>query len=114
MKRLLDFLGAAFGLIFLSPILLWLAWRIRQDMDGPILFRQNRPGKGGKLFKMIKFRTMRDKLDENRQQLPDSERLTPFGMKLRSTSADELTELWNVLKGEMSLVGPRPLLMECC
>lgn len=112
MKRLLDFLGAAFGLIFLSPILLWLAWRIRQDMDGPILFRQNRPGKGGKLFKMIKFRTMRDKLDENRQQLPDSERLTPFGMKLRSTSADELTELWNVLKGEMSLVGPRPLLME--
>ena len=112
MKRLLDFLGAAFGLIFLSPILLWLAWRIRQDMDGPILFRQNRTGKGGKLFKMIKFRTMRDKLDENRQQLPDSERLTPFGMKLRSTSADELTELWNVLKGEMSLVGPRPLLME--
>ena len=112
MKRLLDFLGAAFGLILLSPILLWLAWRIRQDMDGPILFRQNRTGKGGKLFKMIKFRTMRDKLDENRQQLPDSERLTPFGIKLRSTSADELTELWNVLKGEMSLVGPRPLLME--
>ena len=112
MKRLLDFLGSAFCLILLSPILLWLAWRIRQDMDGPILFRQNRTGKGGKLFKMIKFRTMRDKLDENRQQLPDSERLTPFGIKLRSTSADELTELWNVLKGEMSLVGPRPLLME--
>ena len=96
----------------LSPLLLWLAWRIRQDMDSPVMFTQERPGKGGKPFRMIKFRSMRDALGPDGQELPDLERLTPLGQKLRSSSADELPGLWNVLKGDMSLVGPRPLLME--
>jgi len=112
MKRLLDILFACCGLLLLSPLLLWLAWLIRQDMGSPILFTQERPGKGGKPFRMIKFRSMRDALGLDGQQRPDLERLTPLGQKLRSSSADELPELWNVLKGDMSLVGPRPLLME--
>ena len=96
----------------LSPLLLWLAWRIRQDMGSPVLFTQERLGEGGKPFRMIKFRSMRDVLGPDGQPLPDTDRLTPLGQKLRSSSADELPELWNVVKGEMSLVGPRPLLME--
>lgn len=112
MKRLFDILCAGGGLLLLSPLLLWLAWRIRQDMDSPVLFTQERAGKGGKPFRMIKFRSMRDALGPDGQELPELERLTPLGQKLRSSSADELPGLWNVLKGDMSLVGPRPLLME--
>ena len=111
-KRLLDIIIAAAALILLSPVLLLLAWQIRRKLGTPVLFRQVRPGRGGIPFVMYKFRTMRDAADENGRPLPDAERLTPFGRKLRATSLDELPELWNVLKGDMSLVGPRPLLME--
>ena len=111
-KRLLDIIIAAAALILLSPVLLLLAWQIRRKLGTPVLFRQVRPGRGGIPFVMYKFRTMRDAEDENDRPLPDAERLTPFGRKLRAASLDELPELWNVLKGDMSLVGPRPLLME--
>lgn len=111
-KRLLDIIIAAAALILLSPVLLLLAWHIRRKLGTPVLFRQVRPGRGGIPFVMYKFRTMRDAADENGRPLPDTERLTPFGRKLRAASLDELPELWNVLKGDMSLVGPRPLLME--
>ena len=111
-KRLLDIIIAAAALILLSPVLLLLAWQIRRKLGTPVLFRQVRPGRGGIPFVMYKFRTMRDTADENGRPLPDAERLTPFGRKLRAASLDELPELWNVLKGDMSLVGPRPLLME--
>ena len=111
-KRLLDIIIAAAALILLSPVLLLLAWQIRRKLGTPVLFRQVRPGRGGIPFVMYKFRTMRDAADENGRPLPDAERLTPFGRKLRATSLDELPDLWNVLKGDMSLVGPRPLLME--
>lgn len=111
-KRLLDILGASIGLVLLSPLLLLLIRRIGKDMGKPVFFRQTRPGKNAKPFEMIKFRSMRDAVDAAGIPLPDSERITPLGQKLRSSSLDELPELWNVLKGEMSLVGPRPLLME--
>ncbi|GAA6177808.1 sugar transferase [Sulfitobacter pacificus] len=111
-KRLFDIIGSLFGLIVFSPLLLVLYLAIRRDMGAPVLFRQIRPGKDGKPFEMVKFRSMRDAVDTDGNALPDAERLTPLGRKLRSSSADELPELWNVLKGEMSLVGPRPLLME--
>lgn len=111
-KRLLDIFGAFLGLVLLSPLLLLLVRRIGKDMGKPVFFRQIRPGKNAKPFEMIKFRSMRDAVDEAGNPLPDSERITPIGQKLRSSSLDELPELWNVLKGEMSLVGPRPLLME--
>ena len=111
-KRLLDIIIAAAALVLLSPVLLLLAWQIRRKLGTPVLFRQVRPGRGGIPFVMYKFRTMRDAEDENGRPLPDAERLTPFGHKLRTASLDELPELWNVLKGDMSLVGPRPLLME--
>lgn len=111
-KRLLDIILAAAALVLLSPVLLLLAWQIRRKLGTPVLFRQVRPGRGGIPFVMYKFRTMRDAADENGRPLPDAERLTPFGRKLRAASLDELPELWNVLKGDMSLVGPRPLLME--
>lgn len=112
MKRIIDFAGALIGLIVLSPIILVVAVLIKRRLGGPVLFRQVRPGLGGKPFEMIKFRTMRDARDSSGVPLPDSQRMTPFGSFLRSSSLDELPELWNVLKGEMSLVGPRPLLME--
>lgn len=112
MKRIIDFAGALIGLIVLSPIILVVAVLIKRRLGGPVLFRQVRPGLGGKPFEMIKFRTMRDACDSSGVPLPDSQRMTPFGSFLRSNSLDELPELWNVLKGEMSLVGPRPLLME--
>jgi len=112
MKRILDIVGAAFGLLILSPVLLFLIWRIARDMGRPVFFRQTRPGRDGVPFTMIKFRSMRDAVDVNGNALPDEERLTALGIKIRATSLDELPELWNVLKGNMSLVGPRPLLME--
>lgn len=112
MKRIVDVVGAGVGLLLLSPVILFLVWRIRRELGAPVLFRQTRPGRNGVPFEMIKFRTMKDARAPDGTLLPDAERLTPFGAKLRSASLDELPELINVLKGEMSLVGPRPLLME--
>lgn len=112
MKRLIDILGSSIGLVLLSPILLIVFCLIRFRLGPPVLFRQVRPGLHGKPFEMVKFRTMLDATDQHGSPLPDAERLTRLGRFLRSTSLDELPELWNVLKGEMSLVGPRPLLMD--
>lgn len=111
-KRVVDFLIALIGLIILTPVFLCLYWLIYRNLGSPVIFSQIRPGLNGKPFKMYKFRSMLNATDSNGNALPDSERLTPFGQKLRSTSLDELPGLWNVLKGDMSLVGPRPLLME--
>ena len=111
-KRAFDILSAAIGLIVFSPILIVISLMIRSGMGSPVLFRQTRPGSHEKPFQMIKFRTMRDAVDADGRPLPDAERLTKLGRFLRSSSIDELPELWNVLKGDMSLVGPRPLLME--
>jgi len=111
-KRLLDVVLSAAALVLLSPVMAILAWQIRRKLGAPVLFRQIRPGLHGKPFEMIKFRTMRDANGPDGQPLPDDERMTLFGGFLRSSSLDELPELWNVLKGDMSLVGPRPLLME--
>lgn len=112
MKRLLDIIIATFALIILSPIFLIVAFKVRQNLGSPIFFLQERPGKDGKLFKMIKFRSMKDAFDKNGNPLPDEHRITPFGQKLRSTSLDEMPQLFNVLKGDMSVVGPRPMLKE--
>lgn len=111
-KRLLDITVSGTALLALSPLLAMTAYKVKKNLGSPILFKQTRPGLNGKPFDMIKFRTMKDATDRDGSLLPDSERLTPFGHKLRSTSLDELPELWNVLKGDMSLVGPRPLLMD--
>ena len=111
-KRFFDIVASVAGLIVLSPVIAIVAYLIRKRLGSPILFRQVRPGLGGKPFEMVKFRTMRDALDANGNPLADSERMTDFGRFLRSSSLDELPELWNVIKGDMSLVGPRPLLME--
>lgn len=105
-------MAAGVALLVLSPVLLGVAYMVRKNLGSPVLFRQVRPGMHGKPFEMIKFRTMLDAVDAQGNVLPDEVRLTPFGRFLRSTSLDELPELWNVLKGDMSLVGPRPLLME--
>lgn len=112
MKRFFDFVVALVALVLLSPVMVVVAWQIRRKLGSPVLFRQVRPGLHGKPFEMVKFRTMRDAVDENGNPLPDEERMTPFGSFLRSSSLDELPELWNVLRGDMSLVGPRPLLMK--
>ncbi|MCX9514972.1 sugar transferase [Vibrio cholerae] len=112
MKRFFDVLVSLTAFIVLSPIIALVAWKIRKNLGSPVLFRQTRPGLNGQPFEMIKFRTMKYAVDANGNPLPDSERMTPFGDKLRNSSLDELPELWNVLKGEMSLVGPRPLLMQ--
>ncbi len=112
LKRLFDLVSASFALLLLFPVLLLVAWLVHRRLGSPVLFRQVRPGLHGKPFEMVKFRTMRDAVDTEGNALPDAERLTPFGRFLRSTSLDELPELWNVIKGDMSLVGPRPLLME--
>ena len=112
MKRMLDIIGAIAGLVILAPVLAVLAIMIRSQMGAPVMFRQIRPGRRSKLFQMVKFRTMRDDIGANGNSLSDSDRLTQLGQFLRSSSLDELPELWNVLKGDMSLVGPRPLLME--
>ena len=112
MKRALDIIGAGIGLMLASPVLAWVAWRIRREMGRPVLFRQVRPGLHGEPFGMVKFRTMRDAVDADGTPLPDADRMTDLGRWLRATSLDELPELWNVLVGDMSLVGPRPLLMQ--
>ena len=112
LKRLLDIVIASSALVLLSPVYAFVAYKVRKNLGSPVLFRQVRPGLHGKPFEMIKFRTMKDALDDNGNPLPDSERLTPFGKMLRATSLDEMPELWNVIKGDMSIVGPRPLLME--
>jgi lipopolysaccharide/colanic/teichoic acid biosynthesis glycosyltransferase len=112
MKRLFDLVASAIGLLILAVPLAVLAWLIRRKLGSPVLFRQVRPGLHGLPFTMVKFRTMTDEVGPDGALLPDAQRLTPFGRFLRASSLDELPELWNVLKGEMSLVGPRPLLME--
>lgn len=112
MKRLVDLILAALALLMLSVPLLILIWMVRSRLGSPVFFRQTRPGLHGKPFEMVKFRTMTNARGADGQLLPDSERLTSFGRFLRATSLDELPELWNVVKGDMSLVGPRPLLME--
>ena len=112
LKRLLDIIIASIALILLSPLYAFVAYKVKKNLGSPVLFRQVRPGLHGKPFEMIKFRTMRDALDAQANPLPDSERLTPFGKMLRSSSLDEMPELWNVIKGDMSIVGPRPLLTE--
>lgn len=112
LKRGLDFLASASGLLLLSPLLLILMLLVQVFLGSPIFFRQQRPGRGGKPFGMIKFRTMVDRRTTDGELLPDGERLTGLGRWLRSTSLDELPELWNILRGDMSLVGPRPLLMD--
>lgn len=112
MKRFFDVIFSFLALMVLSPVLLAIALQVRRKLGRPVLFVQDRPGLNGKPFRMIKFRTMLDAYDSEGKPLPDSERITAFGRFLRSSSLDELPELWNVLKGDMSLVGPRPLLME--
>lgn len=112
MKRALDFLSALGGLFLLAPVLTVLALLVRRLIGSPVLFSQVRPGLGGRPFLIFKFRTMTNKRDEKGELLPDDQRLTAFGQFLRTRSLDELPELFNVLKGDMSLVGPRPLLME--
>ena len=112
LKRLLDIVIAGTALIVLSPLYAFVAYKVKKNLGSPVLFRQVRPGLNGKPFEMIKFRTMKDAVDAQGNPLPDSERLTPFGKMLRATSLDEMPELWNVIKGDMSVVGPRPLLME--
>ncbi len=111
MKRCLDFLLSLCGLILLSPVLLILAVLVRVKLGSPVLFKQERPGKNEKIFTLCKFRTMTDEKDEKGNLLPDAVRLTKFGKFLRGTSLDELPELLNILKGDMSIVGPRPLLV---
>jgi lipopolysaccharide/colanic/teichoic acid biosynthesis glycosyltransferase len=111
-KRVMDIGIAAAALLLAAPLLLLVAIAVRVNLGSPVLFRQRRPGLHGRPFTMVKFRTMRDAIGRDGRPLPDAQRLTPFGKLLRSTSLDELPELWNVLRGEMSLVGPRPLLME--
>ena len=110
MKRLIDILISLIALILLSPIFLMVMYKVRKNLGSPIFFYQERPGKNGKLFKMIKFRSMKDAFDHEGNALPDENRITPFGQKLRSTSLDEMPQLINVLKGDMSVVGPRPML----
>jgi lipopolysaccharide/colanic/teichoic acid biosynthesis glycosyltransferase len=112
MKRLLDIVVAAAALIMLSPVFLILALVVRLRLGAPVLFRQRRPGVGGQPFELIKFRSMTDARNARGELLPDEQRLPATGRLLRSSSLDELPELWNVLRGDMSLVGPRPLLME--
>lgn len=112
LKRVFDFCISLLALVFLAPVILFVSFLIAVKLGRPVLFRQTRPGVNGDSFEMVKFRTMTDARNENGELLLDAERMTRFGSFLRDTSLDELPELWNVLKGDMSLVGPRPLLME--
>lgn len=111
-KRFFDIVLSACALVVLSPVLLVIAILVRTKLGSPVIFCQERPGKDGEIFKLYKFRSMTDARDENGDLLPDQVRLTKFGKLLRSTSLDELPELWNILKGDMSIVGPRPLLVQ--
>jgi len=110
-KRLLDIIASATALMLLSPLLLYLAWKIKKNLGSPVIFSQIRPGKDNKLFRLYKFRSMTDERDEHGNLLPDEMRMTDFGRKLRASSLDELPELFNILKGDMSVVGPRPQLV---
>lgn len=112
MKRLVDIVITSIALLLLSPFFLLVAYKVRKNLGSPIFFYQERPGLNGKLFKMIKFRSMKDAFDKDGKPLPDEQRITPFGKKLRSTSLDEMPQLLNVIKGDMSIVGPRPQLPE--
>lgn len=112
MKRLVDIVISLIALALLSPVFFIVALKVRKNLGSPIFFLQERPGKNGKLFKMIKFRSMKDAFDKDGNPLPDEQRITPFGQTLRSTSLDEMPQLLNVLKGDMSVVGPRPMLKE--
>ena len=111
-KRILDIMISLAAIIILSPVLIILVVLVRTKLGSPVLFRQQRPGYHGKIFGLMKFRTMTDEKDEKGELLPDEVRLTDFGRKLRSTSLDELPEFFNILKGDMSFVGPRPLLVQ--
>lgn len=111
-KRILDIISSLLAIIFLSPLLAVTAVLVKTKLGSPVLFRQERPGKDEKIFTLMKFRTMTDERDENGELLPDEVRLTKFGKFLRSTSIDELPELFNILKGDMSVIGPRPLLVK--
>ena len=111
-KRIIDILAALSALIIFSPVYIFVAFKVAKNLGKPVLFSQKRPGLNGQIFTMKKFRSMRDAQDKNGNILPDQERLTPFGIKLRNSSLDELPGLLSVLKGDMSLVGPRPLLVE--
>ena len=111
-KRILDAGCSALGLLLLSPVMLVTAILVKKNLGSPVIFYQSRPGRDGRIFNLYKFRTMKDARGANGELLPDEERLTPFGKALRATSLDELPELWNILKGDMSLVGPRPLLVK--
>lgn len=112
LKRLLDIIIASIALIILSPLYLYVAYKVRKNLGSPVIFRQVRPGLYGRPFEMIKFRTMTDERDAEGNLLPNEQRLPKFGKMLRATSLDEMPELWNVIKGDMSIVGPRPLLMD--
>ena len=112
LRRVVDLLGATFLAVVLSPVLAALAAAIRLTMGKPVLFRQRRPGYKGRPFEVYKFRTMSDAVSENGRELSDEERLTPVGVFMRQLSLDELPQLWNILRGDMSFIGPRPLLME--
>ncbi len=112
MKRLVDIVIASIALLLLSPIFILVAYKVRKNLGSPIFFYQERPGKDCKHFRMMKFRSMKNAVDEDGIPLPDDQRITPFGKKLRSTSLDEMPQLINVLRGDMSIVGPRPQLSE--
>ena len=112
LKRVLDIIIASVALVLLSPLYFYVAYKVRKNLGSPVLFRQVRPGLHGKPFEMIKFRTMTDERDTEGNLLPNEQRLPKFGKMLRATSLDEMPELWNVIKGDMSIVGPRPLLMD--
>ncbi len=111
-KRMMDITGAIVGFLVFGPVMIAVAIMVARRLGRPVLFRQKRVGKDGRIFELVKFRTMRDAVDAEGRPLSDAERLTPFGARLRATSLDELPEFWNILRGEMSLVGPRPLLVE--
>ena len=112
MKRFVDIVIASIAILFLSPVFLFVAYKVRKHLGSPIFFCQERPGKDGKIFKMIKFRSMKNALDAQGNLLPDEQRITSFGQKLRATTLDEMPQLFNVLKGDMSIVGPRPQMPE--
>jgi len=112
LKRMFDITASAMALVLLCPIIFWLWFRVSKNLGSPVLFTQNRPGKQARIFRLYKFRSMKDACDENGNMLSDEDRLTSFGVRLRESSLDELPSLWCVLRGDMSIVGPRPLLVD--